>query len=490
MKKLACLFLVFCLAASLAACGGAPAGAGSQSAAPAPAPESGSAQPAAGPIRQMVPLREDRFEYAEEFRNGYAFAIQGGQCGYVDTSGNFTAYYASSEPLLQTLLATDYMQMFVSEEGLFPYWDEASGLWGYGDIATGRMVIEPLYADATPFCHGRASVTLWESVLPEDTSGPVGTNAAGVSSRQLVIDTSGSQLFETGTILSLGYTDGYLHAFGPEESSGDYAGEYPCANLYDPDGGVIAQLPPSYEILGDSSRLMFVAGGELLPGDAEHLGVMVYKEVEDDGLGFDYDGTYYLNSAGQEVARTPEGAYYGYPWPEGESAAFYCQDGLFGLFNEAGRITDPLFTNFYYLHHGVCFVSDDGGTSWYLIDDQGRRIGQESYEAGGYLQDNDLIPACKGGKWGYLHSDGSVAVDFNFDAPAGSFSEGVACLGTAEESYVYIDTQGSELAGGLRSYINYTAEEGFYLFRDEAGYGHAYAADADGVPVSAQLQGG
>lgn len=120
-------------------------------------------------VKALAPLTEERFDYAEEFRNGYAFAIRGLDCGYIDTQGNFTVYYqrADLEPYeelgtsdfrLWLYLNSDHMQMWVSEEGLFPLYDRASGLWGYGDIHTSEVVIAPAYVDACPFSEGRAVV--------------------------------------------------------------------------------------------------------------------------------------------------------------------------------------------------------------------------------------------------------------------------------------------------------------------------------------------
>ena len=99
------------------------------------------------------------FDYAEEFQNGYAFAVRGLDCGYVDQSGSFQVCYQIPQSLWNSWFhevvgdevyftvadpsTGDVGSYFpMSEEGLYPFYQDGKG-WGYRNILTGETIVEP-----------------------------------------------------------------------------------------------------------------------------------------------------------------------------------------------------------------------------------------------------------------------------------------------------------------------------------------------------------
>ncbi|MBW9172917.1 WG repeat-containing protein [Clostridium estertheticum] len=114
---------------------------------------------------KLVKLSNEHFTYAGDFVNGYAFAMQDTKCGYIDKTGKYRVLYsleekdAHDQALAFNLTPQLSMRMFASNEGLVPYFDLKTNLWGFADIKTGNIVIKPIYSKVQPFNQGAAIVS-------------------------------------------------------------------------------------------------------------------------------------------------------------------------------------------------------------------------------------------------------------------------------------------------------------------------------------------
>lgn len=103
-------------------------------------------------LQRVTPITDFEFTYAEKFFNGYAFVIKDGFCGYIDTDGNFIGLYPEEGANLDALFpgrkAGDYY-LVASREGYVPYCQ--SGMWGYYDLKSNSVVVEPKYGTPVPF---------------------------------------------------------------------------------------------------------------------------------------------------------------------------------------------------------------------------------------------------------------------------------------------------------------------------------------------------
>ena len=437
-------------------------------------------------VEELKFLTQEQFDYAEEFRNGYAFAIQGIDCGYIDKEGNFMVYYQREDPVtdedfevsdyvLWQYLNSDHQQMWVSEDGLFPMYDRETGLWGYGDIHTGEMVIAPQYEDACPFREGRAVVIKREegNSSAQNTNnspfgGQDGIGAAFVDRYLSVIDASGNEIFTAGdmlitnTIEEIAYQDGTLWVVGKDRN--DKSGSF--AYLRDLDGNILEQLAiggmgSNYEVHG--GMMAYSMSDQFYRGDASR---MCIRRTSGE--------TYYIDSTGKETARVPDVASYGYLWSKGQNVSFYVVSNTgIGLFDEEGAITEPLYTSVMWFNHGIASATEDG-SAWYLINEKGERVGSETFEATGNASEG-LIAVKQNGKWGYADLRGEVVIPCQF-ASATIFTKGVAFVTLSEESEVYIpiNIEGKEISGNIHALSTFSNEEGFYLIQEEGGWRHIY----------------
>ena len=420
-------------------------------------------------VQKLEQLGGTFYDYAEEFSNGYAFAVRGNDCGYIDMSGKFIPCYKldsvsdifdeNSNIVMMDLESLQELgsgrDFAMSEEGIYPYYDAGAKAWGYASIVTGETIIEPAYCDAFPFANARAIVC-----GPRTDTDP----EAGLSERTeaWIIDTTGKKIRDLDCVEDLTYVNGVLRIADDGRTL-----------VIDRDGRVLADIGPAVNTGYRASihRLNYIDGGYILNGgDPERIGVGV---VAEDGF---IDDFYYINSTGMVTLRLPEGSDWGSMMRTGESSAFYVVNHMAGVFDETGKLTEPLFTSIYDISGGVAMVSDgvDGGP-WFLIGDDGIRIGNRTFTDGGFCRDNGLIPAAENGRYGYIDTKGNDAIAFRFDM-AYPFSAGVGTVYFASESfYSLINTKGEKISGDLRIIESFTSSDGYFLLATTQGYCHVSA---------------
>jgi len=414
-------------------------------------------------VQRVNPLEGSTYyDYAESFANGYAFAIKGMDCGYIDAFGVFTPCYKATFyakhygddnyfTLLQMLETSKQPQFSISEDGVYPYYDDTVGTWGYKTIHSGETVLSPAYAQAFPFAEGRAVVV------------EAGTQATWV------INSAGKQLFQLEYVFETSYQDSLLNAAVSVKG-------VVCNCLLSRDGRVMANLGQISEINRGLSIRSVVSpdvGYDLrgAENDPERIGVCVEGTGQSANTVLDF---YYMNTSGTITVSMPDGAQAGLAWGKGETAAFYCVDGMYGLFDEGGLLTDPIFVEVGTMRGGVAFVSEDG-VKYYLLDDAGKRVGSASFRGGGTYGDQGLIPAEKNDLWGYITKTGKTVFDFTY-AEASPFSEGIAFVRTkADAPLTIINVENQAVTTGLTVLEYDTVSEGFYLINTPQGYCHIYA---------------
>lgn len=357
------LSLMLCLSLCLfaAGCGGSGAAAsGSSANAQGSAGGSSAAsesQAAGGLPVALQTLTDYGFDYAEEFRNGYAFAVRGNECGYIDSSGNFTVYYhigdspylASIEMSESSFSSSDHMQMWVSEEGLFPWYDENTQQWGYGNIHTGEMVIPALYNAACPFSEGRA-VVRWVQEYHSDTPG---VNAVGVEPMCQIIDTDGNVICDLSSAFEIAFEGGVLLASLKDGGGG----------VIDRDGNLIFETELWFSGPAGGLHNLSSTYAELSRStDPEIITVQSPVVIQTGDAIYDGLKTTYIDRTGAVICTPPEGSTFSYRWNDGAKTALYVADdgSGCGILDQTGVLTEPLFDRFYFPHGGVMIAKPMG----------------------------------------------------------------------------------------------------------------------------------
>ena len=451
----------------------APASAGSE----APASSSAPAEGEKSLPSKMRYLCDQGFDYAEEFQNGYAFALRGLDCGYVDQSGVFQVCYQISQEIWDNWFHEVVMdEVFftvadpstgdvgsyfpMSEEGLYPFYQEGSG-WGYRNILTGETIVEPQFDFPAPFSEGRA--------VAAHTVTEVYEGGGSAHSEYKVLDTSGRELFRPREAFQGRYCNGLLQANMGEEET---------CHLVDRDGNIVMDLgfPGYFNVTqGEPYGYEYGFGGSCNnegAWDPEHI--LTWLADENNNV----TESFYINSSGQRTLTTPAGAVNVGDF-RGGVCGYLSENGKWGLWNYKGELlTSALYEDFgYFGYNGDPAVlaeedyswATEDGVSYCILDNKGQKVGTEIYEGiGGYS--DGLMAVCKAGKWGYLVPDEGMVIDFAFDA-SGRFSEGISWVEKDGEHY-YINKKGEQLEGASTE-VYYTCEEGAFLTFNDGKYNFA-----------------
>ncbi len=154
---------------------------------------------------------EPRYEQSWKFSHGLAAVMVGGKWGYIDRTGTmviepqFVEASGFDHHFAQVVLANGthayidrrgavaFLHRDQGSDGLFAVRTEGfhawDAKWGYRDIATGELVIEPKFADAGKFFGDHATASIW---IPE------------VGARSGMIDRSGAWVLPPTYLLANG----------------------------------------------------------------------------------------------------------------------------------------------------------------------------------------------------------------------------------------------------------------------------------------------
>lgn len=122
------------------------------------------------------------------------------------------------------------------------------------------------------------------------------------------------------------------------------------------------------------------------------------------------------------------------------------RDGKWVLIDKKGEAkTEKQYEDVIMDENGFCsaqkciFVKE--GDKYHLISHKGKRIGGEEFEYAKAFTEEGYSAVCRDGKWGFVDSDGKMAIDFQYDE-AKSFQNGFAAV-CIDGLWGYIDTEGS-----------------------------------------------
>lgn len=116
------------------------------------------------------------------------------------------------------------------------------------------------------------------------------------------------------------------------------------------------------------------------------------------------------------------------------------------LVNKEGKAKeDKKYSDIIVDENGFCaeqkriFVKEKKG--YYLINTKGKKKGKLSFDDTKAFTEEGYAAVCRGGKWGFVDTDGELALDYAYE-DAESFSNGLAAV-CIDGKWGYIDTEGN-----------------------------------------------
>jgi len=185
-------------------------------------------------------------------------------------------------------------------------------------------------------------------------------------------------------------------------------------------------------------------------------------------LAVKYDGKYhYCDANFQELFGS-----YDYAGSFYDGVAAVMEGGKWGVIDEEGNnITGFVFDDIKMDDKGISFRGDRGfakkGDSYILIDSKGNQIGNGSWQDVDAFNADLVAAVLRGDTWGFVNSDGSVVVDYQFDN-AQSFANGLAAI-SVDDKWGYISIEDYQIK----------IEPLFYEARDFSAGGTAFVKEGE-----------
>lgn len=248
----------------------------------------------------------------------------------------------------------------------------------------------------------KGSYTLLFCKYPELSGFYSNTSKAGDSNGYLVINASGAAIKEVYYADITPYSfDGYARAVTKEGKT-----------VYLDENGYTRIVPDdNYTDTGMvCSGLISACDG----GKYGYLGTDGTKKTE-----FQWDGLTAVNGSG--FAKSGE------KWALINSSAEPVTDFIYD-----GVITDDYGAAF---RQGRAFVNS--GNGWILLNEKNEKIGENVFDDAKAFSGGGMAAVCKGGKWGFVDTDGNLVIDYLYD-DARSFSNGYAAV-SGNGAWGYID---------------------------------------------------
>ena len=260
-------------------------------------------------------------------------------------------------------------------------WPAMSGeLWGYID-ANGKLAISPMYMEVSNFSCGYARVWMTNSTTP------------------YFIDTKGKM-----QQASFDDADDFYYKYSRIEMN----------ELY-------GLMTTSFDY---SCQPMFYGLGRM-----SENGLVKAKLTSKDKWG-------YVNAKGEN--KIP--AMFDYAGTFEGGVAVVGIGSKYGAINTKGDyVIQPMYDDLEAIGHGMIAFEQNDRIG--LMNAGGEVVVQPIYEGLGYLVDNDLIPACRNDKYGFINKSGDEKIAFVYDA-CSSFYEGYAVVYQNDVERV-IDTKGN-----------------------------------------------
>lgn len=109
-----------------------------------------------------------------------------------------------------------------------------------------------------------------------------------------------------------------------------------------------------------------------------------------------------------------------------------CQNGKWAIIDEQGEnITDYIYDDVLMDEYGFCnkqgLIFVKNGTQYNIIDEEGKAVGDLSFENAKCFNESGYAAVCQNDKWGFVNSKGDLIMEYTYD-DALSFSNGYAAV--------------------------------------------------------------
>lgn len=344
------------------------------------------------PRLEKINADTDVFSNGRSFVNGYDLIRKDKQIGYMDTQGKVTMVYdltnAPAEAADKVIRLVDWGDAWVSEEGLYPHYDVATGKWGFGNIQTGEVVIAPKYDQFGPFASGCAVGVVNGQCEVIDTQGNILATPAKVfdgylQKEHMIVSMSGDKMPLQGSG-KMTYVASMMDAKGQLTldqqflvlESGEFNGN----------GFEIAHIPHLYN--GDPNTIplgLINPRNEIQPGIYDLDGNFLYKApgstataVVNEGITMgnsDGDNLYYYIKMGSETPLTEEIYQTSMNFSDGRCWVLKNDESLYSLIDDTGKeVIPPSFNNAQNFKNGYALVLEQVDGFSYLIDKSGNPV--------------------------------------------------------------------------------------------------------------------
>ncbi len=455
-KKIMTVLLSCAIAVLSTACTGSQSGSessqseGSQSDA---SQEESSRQSAAADKPMLEKISEKSYDFGTAFTNGYALVAEGWKVGYINTKGEYFPAYDLTSCTQKVKQAVNNIvadgKVFVSEEGYFPYYDVKSNKWGYNNIVTGEVIVEPKYEHCGPFASGCAVGIVDGKFEVIDNKGNVIATPAKVfdgyyqKDRLLVSMNSRKDDLGFSNMSIAGYVGALLDNKGNAIMENQFCIQE--SGEYNANGFEIAHAPRLYQ--GDDNTM---------PSPYPNLAVN-----EQPGI-YDLNGNF-LHNQGTATSDSSEGIT-AMVLPNEHMST----DGNGPLIayirvGETEPFTDFLYTSSALFSEGRCWVRKEGNSLFGLIDNTGKEVMPPSVgNANEFKKGYALAMFPVEGQEGYIRivdRDGKFVTEENVHVQNYVPNAQLMAIKHSDTDCSITDMEGNEIMRG--DYVlRYDAEEG------------------------------
>ncbi|MBZ9688482.1 WG repeat-containing protein [Clostridium estertheticum] len=389
----------------------------------------------------LTRLTDENFTIAQEFKNGYAFAMQDNKGGYVDKEGKFKVLYTldkTDETYTKLKGLTNDLpgnMLYSSKDGLVPAYDTTVKKWGYADVKTGTVVIKAKYDSPTPFNQGLA-------VCKYDK------DATTYMYKYEVINPKGEVVFEPKAAYNGVFNNQGLLL------TGDVATTTPGkTQLVDKTGKVV--VGNVAEINGGDGRIYDYAINIDMSYTDSLDGSLTLGEFAEPNR-----KTYFIADNSGKIIYKSKDKLYGYS--EGMTA--FSTNSKFGFIDIKGKkIIPALYTALSsFTPDGLAWVTKDDKV-YSAIDKTGKTVIATQYNEIDNFR-NGYAAVKKGENWGIIDKAGKVVLDFKYEFLNSPFKIGDSELVIFKEGaiYGYMDLKGNVVTKPIFTDV-YTAEDGVIL---------------------------
>ena len=343
------------------------------------------------PRLEKINADTDVFSNGRSFVNGYALIRKDKQIGYMDTQGKVTMVYdltnAPAEAADKAIRLVDWGDAWVSEEGLHPHYDVATGKWGFGNIQTGEVVIAPKYDQFGPFASGCAVGVVNGQCEVIDTQGNVLATPAKVftgyyQKDRLIVSMTGEKIPLNSNASMISYDCSFLdpkgqlimdHQFlvlnSEEYNENGFETQY-LLDRGDPNTFPLALMNP-YHVVDPG---VYDLDGNFLYKAPNSVATAVVNEgitmYDSDG-----DGLIGYIKMGEQTPLTEEIYQTTLNFTDGRCWVKKSGDSLLSLIDETGKeIIPPSFYNADFFNKGYAWVQEQKDGPRYLIDRDGNPV--------------------------------------------------------------------------------------------------------------------